>query len=226
MKRARYRQGSLQQQRRASGELVWVFRYRTNDARGKRVQRKRVVGTLKQYPNESAAAKAVDLLRHEINQNQVPLPREGTVGMLIDHFIQHELDNESSDRAWSTKDGYRSYLKNWIRPYWGERKLTEVKTVAVEKWLRSLTLADGSKKRIRDLMSVLYVHRIRHEWLPMGHNPIAYVRQSGKRQSVPEILTLEEIHLLWMQSALRERAAISVAFGNGLRVSEAFALKR
>lgn len=59
----------------------------------------------------------------------------------------------------------------------------------------------------------------------MGFNPVKLARQSGKRSRIPEILTPSEIHQLWVGSALRERAAISVEYGNGLRISEAFALK-
>jgi len=223
--RARYQRGSLHRENRASGHVVWVFRYRVTDAAGKRVQRKRVIGTLEEYPTESAAQGAADLARLEINRNHASGAQERTFGMLIDHFIEHELAEANQDRAWSTSSGYRSYLKNWIRPRWGSCSLGEVKAVAVERWLRGLALAAGSKKKIRDIMSVLYSHGIRHEWLPMGHNPIAYVRQSGKRAAIPDILEVEEVCALWMQSAARERAAIAVAFGNGLRVSEAFALK-
>jgi integrase len=210
---------------RADGEVLWVFRHRMTDASGKRVQRKRVIGSLREYPTESAAQGAADLLRLEINHDKAPVTQERTFGMLIDHFTRHELADANEDRAWSTSNTYRSYLKNWIRPRWGLCPVKEVKTVAVEKWLRELALANGSKKKVRDIMSVLYTHGIRHEWLPMGHNPIAYVRQSGKRQRIPDILTIEELHNLWIESAPRERATISVAFGNGLRVSEAFALK-
>jgi site-specific recombinase XerD len=67
--------------------------------------------------------------------------------------------------------------------------LDEVKAVAVESWLSTLkkddgtALADGSKKKIRDLMHLLYEHAIRYEWT--ARNPITSVRQSGVRQATP-----------------------------------------
>lgn len=41
----------------------------------------------------------------------------------------------------------------------------------------------------------------------------------------PDILDASEIHQLWADSGVRERAAISVEYGNGLRISEACALQ-
>jgi integrase len=38
-----------------------------------------------------------------------------------------------------------------------------VRIGAVEKWLRKLDLARGSKAKIRSIMSVLFNHAIRHE---------------------------------------------------------------
>ncbi len=52
-------------------------------------------------------------------------------------------------------------------------------------------LARGSKAKIRNIMSALYSHAIRWEWAT--RNPITSVRQSAKRQSVPEILTIDEL---------------------------------
>ncbi len=61
--------------------------------------------------------------------------------------------------------------------------------------------------------------------MPIGHNPIKLVRQSGKRSRIPDILTAGDINALWKGSKIRERAAISVEYGNGLRISEAIGLK-
>jgi integrase len=74
-----------------------------------------------------------------------------------------------SRRAFSTKDNYGSYLRRWIIPRWGEVALEEVKAIAVEDWRSPLkkpngkALAPGTKKKIRDLMHVLYAHAIRYE---------------------------------------------------------------
>jgi hypothetical protein len=71
------------------------------------------------------------------------------------------------------------------------------KAVAVESWLSTLrkddgtALADGSKKKIRDLMHLLYEHAIRYEWT--DRNPITSVRQSGVRQATPIRLSVDQL---------------------------------
>ena len=67
---------------------------------------------------------------------------------------------------------------------WGTRPLHEVRTVAVEDWLHGLPLANGSKAKIRNLMSTLFNHAMRYEWAEK--NPIRLVRQSAKRERTPD----------------------------------------
>src|SRR4051794_27632334 len=101
-------------------------------------------------------------------------PRPRTVEELAKHFEEKELstgdDPDGDGRAFSTKDGYRGYLRKWIVPKWGGFPISDVKTVAVEDWLRGLMLepgknretpkraSRGTKKKIRDLMHVIFQH--------------------------------------------------------------------
>src|SRR5437660_5569515 len=62
-------------------------------------------------------------------------------------------------------------MKNWILPRWGDLLLNEVKTVEVERWLRATDLADGTKAKIKCVMSALFSHAVRWEFC--GHNPIS-----------------------------------------------------
>jgi hypothetical protein len=90
------------------------------------------------------------------------------------------------------------YAKNWIVPRWGKLPLEQVKTVEVERWLRATGVADGTKAKIKCVMSALLSHAVRWEFC--GHNPISSgitvgtggkrgpstgVRISAKRQSSP-----------------------------------------
>ena len=75
----------------------------------------------------------------------------------------------------------------------------------MEVWLGSLTLkknaskplADPTKQRIRNVFSVLLSHAQRYRFVPIGHNPIKLVCQSGKRSRTPDILTPGEIRVPW-----------------------------
>jgi integrase len=96
--------------------------------------------------------------------------------------------------------------------------------VAVEQWLETLPLAPGSRKKIRDLMHVLYQHAIRYEWA--DRNPISVVRQGGQRQSVPVRLNVEQLsRLIYELLPQRECVMLLLDFGTGLRRGELSGLK-
>src|SRR5262249_49391047 len=99
-----------------------------------------------------------------------------------------------------------------------------VSAVAVEAWLEDLDdLAPGSRAKIRNVMSAVFKHAMRHEWI--GRNPIALARQSAKRQRIPEVLTVEEIRALIGELAEPYRTLVFLAAVTGMRVSELLALK-
>jgi integrase len=125
----------------------------------------------------------------------------------------------------------RDFLKIWIKPHWGMVDIRDVRTVAVENWLRQLRRKDGkplsnsSKAKIRNLMSVLFNHAIRYEWLAQGKNPITHVRQSAARQNDPEILSPDEIRNLISKLDSPFQLMVLVAATTGVRRSELFGLQ-
>jgi integrase len=75
------------------------------------------------------------------------------------------------------------------------------------------------------VMGVLFNHAIRHEWLEQGRNPIFLVRQSAKRQKIPEYLEPGELRALLSQLDRCFCVMIFLDAVTGLRRSELFALK-
>jgi len=136
---------------------------------------------------------------------------------------RESLEKEGSRRAYSTMATNKSYLNNWILPAWGSRLVNEVKAVAVEGWLGDLELAPGSKKKIRDIMHLLYEHGIRYEFLEC--NPISKVRQGGKRLATPSRLDAIQLRRLLAALPKRERLMVLLDFGTGLRRGEFSGLK-
>ncbi len=229
--RQRHQKGSLLKQRRADGTSEWVLRYRTTAPDGRRVQRQSVEGSTLENRTESQAQKAADQVPLAINYSNTTA-QVSTVGMAAQHFKQAELDQTSSRRSWATKQNYSEVLSLYILPRWEKVRLLDIKAVEVEGWLQHLKaarrkthLANATKQRIRNVFSVLFTHAQRYEFVPLGCNPIKLVRQSGKRRRAPDILSASEVNALWNESATRERAIISLEFGNGLRISEAMGLR-
>jgi integrase len=225
LRRTRYQQGSVQREKRRSGPDVWIYQWYETGTDGKSKYRKAIVGTVNTLANETSALKAAQSLR--IDANQLAPPTEtgpSTIAELVSHYRLKELVGENQGRkAFSTRAGYECYLKVWILPRWGDHRLDQVKSVAVEQWLDSIKRAKGSKAKIRNLMSSLFTHAMRYEWA--DRNPIKLVRQSAKRERIPDVLELGEIQLLLSKLGVRERTLALLDAGTGLRVSELLALR-
>lgn len=103
------------------------------------MQRKKVVGDVDRYPTQSAAKQAVENLRAEINAKK-DSSGSFSVTDLWGHFDANELRDPDVDRSPTTIDRYLNNYKRHIIPNWGETPITEVKAVAVERWLRSLRM--------------------------------------------------------------------------------------
>jgi site-specific recombinase XerD len=91
-----------------------------------------------------------------------------------------------------------------------------VKPVAVEAWLDGIKRANDTKAKIRNLMSAVFQHAMRYEW--MDRNPIQLVRQSAKREKVPDVPELAELQLLLTKLDVRERTLVLLDSGGAVRV--------
>jgi integrase len=216
--------GSLIRSDRKQGPAVWQFRWSEKDPNGKRVYRKRVIGTVEEYSDTEAARHALACLVTEVNLGKSRTKSIAmTIAQLCNHFQQRELAKDDHWRSYSTRLNYTFYLRRWIIPRWGKYELEKVRTIEVESWLRSLALARSTCAKIRNIMSVLFNHARRYELF--DRNPINLVRQSSKRRTAPVVLTSAEIKALADGLALRERTLVILAASTGLRQGEMFALK-
>jgi integrase len=183
------------------------------------------VGAVTTLTTEASALKAAHALRIDANQ-QTPQAEggPGTIAELIAHYRLKELVGENQGRkAFSTRSAYECYLKGWILPRWGNHRLDQIKPVAVEEWLDSIKRARGTRAKIRNLMSAIFHHAMRYEWV--DNNPMKLVRQSAKREKVPDVLDLAELQLLLTKLSVRERTLALLDAATGLRVSELLALR-
>ena len=203
---------------------VWLLRWSDKSGSGKRIYRKRVIGTVEEFSDAQSARRAVSSLIERINADNPRIGfRSTTISALCSHFERCELAQSNTWRSYSTKKCYAGYLKRWVLPQWGKYELRDIKTIEVESWLRGLPLAKTSCAKIRGVMSVLFNHACRYELF--DGNPIRLVRQSAKRKKTPSVLTPAEIRVLADGLASRERTLVLLAASTGLRQSELFGLK-
>ena len=229
MNRPRYQHGYFSKHSRKHGPCVWVYRWREIDPNGKPKMRALVIGTVKQFPTGSAAWKAVETLRLDINAHTArPEGSPATFDDLVKHYQMIELDLEkrSERKGYQTKQTYETYLRTRIVPRWGEYRLRDVQAVVVERWLGSIDdLSNSSKAKLKGIMSDVFQHAIRYGWLKDGENPILAVRQSQKRERVTEPLEAVEFRALMSELSLKMRCIGIVAATTGLRISEVLGLK-
>jgi integrase len=174
----RYQEGSIDRVRRAKGRPdVWVYRWRELQHDGTRLQKKKTIGTAEHFPTKADVKREVENLRAEINARETTMGKL-TVAEAWGHFQLHELRDPDVDRSPTTINSYLDYFKTQTLPTWKDVLLDDVKSVAVEKWLRGLDLANGSRAKIRNHFSALFSHCIRHE-LYTKLNRISSVRQSA-----------------------------------------------
>jgi integrase len=237
---ARYQNGCLQRIVRKDGVERWQFRWLKKGADGISHERKKTIGPVKDYPENSK--KLQDLLaglRLNINTDGPTELTSITMTEAVEHYKLHELADRGGDgKAYSTRNRKTLVLNRWVLPRWGKLELRAVKTVTVEQWLGTLTttkfgkpkpLAGGTKEKIRDAMSSVFNHAIRWEFT--DRNPVtgpvkgSGVRVSAKRERTPDILEVEEMHLLLGALGIRERAMVFLDMPSGLRRGELAELK-
>ena len=221
--RACYQFGSLTKKKRAKGPDAWEFRYYETTATGGRERKTATVGSVDKYKTKALAQKAVEALLLKLN-SETPQQRMTVVtfGAICDRYLEEELPER-----YSTAKSYRSNIKNYLKPRWGDYLLEKVRPMAVEDWLKNLPMAPKSKTHIRSVMHLMFECATRWELFNEQRNPIALVRVRGgsKRRQRPIILTVEQFELV--VATLREpyRTMVQIAQCLGLRVSEIAALQ-
>ena len=223
MARACYQFGSLTRKKRAKGPDAWEFRYYETTEKGTRERKTATVGTVEKYRTKALAQKAVEALLLKLN-SETPQQRMAVVtfGAICDRYLQEEMPER-----YSTSKSYRSNIKNYLKPRWGDYLLDRIRPMAVEDWLKKLPMAPKSKTHIRGVMHLMFECATRWELFTEKRNPIALVRIKGgsKRRQRPTILTVDQFETIvaLLKGPCRTMAYIAQCLG--LRVSEIAALQ-
>jgi len=217
--RTRIQNGSLTRKQREKGDAIWEFRFYDPDGKRRTI----LVGTVKQFPTESAVRKSEKVQGLLLRLNTEP----ASDGLLMPTFGQvlSRYESEDMPERYSTRAAYQSMVKNHIRPRWKDVPLNAVKTLAVEDWLKQLELAPKTKSHIKGLMHRVFTCCQR--WELTDKNPLSFVEVKGgsQRLSKPEVLTEVEFSSLLGHLKQPYRTMVLLAGCLGLRVSEIMALK-
>jgi integrase len=213
----------LRKKKRGNGLKVWEFRYYEPGPSSGRTLHAVTIGTLQEFPTETAARKspAVQAVVLRINAEHPLGPvTASTLGALIARYEQEEMPVR-----YSTRVSYQSFIDRYIRPRWADTPISSVKPMSVEDWLKHLELAPKTKGHIKGLMSLLF--KCAERWELVKSNPIELVRVKdvSKRLERPSVLTAEEFHKLLPHVREPYRTMVLIAGCLGLRAGEIVGLQ-
>jgi len=200
---------------------VWVWRYWETASDGSRAKRSVILGDVKKFPRKDDAKRAAESFRISINE---PRPAENvTLCAVADRYLREQLPARHS-----TAYAYRHNIEHYIKPRWGEFLLTQIKPLAVEEWLKSLTnLAPKTRGHLRSVLHILFNWAMRWDFFPLQKNPISLVRVKGcsKRTREPRVLSAEEFRAVLQRLQEPYHTMACVAACLGLRASEMVGLQ-
>lgn len=136
---------------------VWLLRWSDKSNSAKRIYRKRVIGTVEEYPAPESVRRAVANLIVRMNAANPRIgPCSTTLSQLSNHFERIELERGNTWRRYSAKRSYAGYRKRRIVPQW------EPTNCEISRQLRSNPGFDGDHllrvvaPRFRGVISVLF----------------------------------------------------------------------
>jgi integrase len=192
------------------------------------------VGPVRDFPSESAAWEEVHHLRLHDAINKPDFKGPVTFGDLAQHYVEHELGDQSEavdPKSHTTIAGYKRNLRRHIQPKWAKRVALGIEPLEVEQWLRGLkrehSFENPTLDRLRRIMSLVYKSAQRYGLIPRGeqHNPLRFVRCKTTSDYEALTITPTQAFAIWQKLPEPESTLTLLAASTGLRISECLGLQ-
>lgn len=234
-RRQRFQRGTLRKVARADNQWAWEYRYQA-PLTGKR---KSMFISTEKFPTQVAVERHLEAFVLKLNSENPALAiLEPTFDAVLDRFIEDERLLEikqlrpgdrnaaEGDLSYATVTSYLSVIKQ-VRVKWGTTRLTRIKPVQVQEWLKKMDSAPKTKGHIKALMHRLYEKAMLWELVEWQRNPMQLVEVKGisKRRKKPIVLTVEQYYQILALIPEPYRTMVVVAQCTGLRAEEVLALE-
>ena len=191
------------------------------------------------FPTQVAVERHLEAFVLKLNsENPTQAILEPTFSALLDRFVEEEKLLEIKelrpgdrsgllgDLSYSTASSYLSVIKQ-IRTKWGSTRITRIKPVQVQEWLKKMDAAPKTKGHVKALMHRLYEKAMLWEMVEWQRNPMQLVEIKGisKRLKKPIVLTVEQFYQILELLPQPYRTMVVVAQCTGLRAEEVLALE-
>jgi integrase len=234
-RRQRFQRGTLRKVARANKQWSWEYRYQ-DPTTGKR---KSMFLSTEKFPTQVAVERHLEAFVLKLNcENPTLAILEPTFNAILDRFTVEERlleikQQRPGDRcdvdgelSYSTATSYLSVIKQ-VRVKWGETRISRIKPLGVQEWLKKMDAAPKTKGHVKALMHRLYEKAMLWEIVEWQRNPMQLVEIKGisKRKKRPVVLTVEQYYLILALIPQPYRTMVMVAQCTGLRAEEVLALE-
>jgi integrase len=233
--RQRFQRGTLRKVARANNQWAWEYRYQDPTTN----TRKSMFLSIEKFPTQVAVERHLEAFVLKLNsENPTLAVMEPTFAAILDRFIEEEKLLEIKQRrpgdrcegegelSYSTVVSYLSVIKR-VREKWGTIRITRMKPVQVQDWLKNMDAAPKTKGHFKAVMHRLYEKAMLWELVEWQRNPMELVEIKGisKRQKKPIVLTVEQFYQILELLPQPYRTMVVVAQCTGLRAEEVLALE-
>jgi integrase len=194
--------------------------------------------SVEKFPTQTAVERHLEAFVLKLNaENPTLAVMEPTFDAILDRFIEDERlleikqrrpgeQGEDGELSYSTVSSYLSVIKR-VRAKWGSSRISRMKPMLIQSWLRELDAAPKTKGHIKAVMYRLYEKAMLWEMVEWQRNPMELVEIKGvsKRQKKPIILTVEQFYQVLELLPEPYRTMVIVAQCTGLRAEEVLALE-
>jgi len=233
--RQRFQRGSLRKVARANNKWAWEYRFKdpTTD------RYTSMYLSTEKFPTQVSVERHLEAFVLKLNSENPTLAiLEPTFNAILDRFIEEERLLEIKQRrpgdrcdadgelSYSTVSSYLSVIKQ-VRAQWGTTRITRMKPLKVQDWLKKMDAAPKTKGHVKAVMHRLYEKAMLWEMVEWQRNPMELVEVKGisKRRKKPKVLTVEQFYLLLELLPQPYQTMVIVAQCTGLRAEEVLALE-
>src|ERR1700719_650645 len=215
----RYQRGWLRVVERKQGRM-WQLRYYAVDlVNGKKKEKSQIIGSLVDFRTESACWREID--RRRLTE-QINRPRSQD-NLRFRHIADFYLNSDAFRKlAHTTQYCYRHIINDYLIPHWGNQFAVEIKSLAVEQWLRSLDLAGSTLGKTKYVMMVVFLHAEKYDRIPEGFTANLKSKIAIESSSDYEAVILTPKQTFTVLSLMRqpESTMTLLVAATGLRFSE------
>src|SRR5438132_13237852 len=221
MARRRFQGGSVFL--RGTRDPVWVGRWREDvigpDQKVKRVGRKEILGTKKDFPTKKLALRELGIRLAPINSSNYRALRTANFSQFVllwerDVLSQHKL---------STQSAIRSVTRNHLRPYFGQHPMKDITAHDVQMFVRATKLAPKSLKSAISYFEMMW--KSARAWGYVSHDPLEGLILPKAQRSGRFFFTADEIRRILATASEPQTTFYWLAAECGLRAGELCGLR-